>query len=106
MRISPIEWGIIRPADFFLAMRAHFEDRRAQDEYLFGLVRAAAAKIVLPFISAKSRPASLDKFWPSPFREEEGTAAPQMTAEERARSIQRLLEKLNLEDDGEEESQG
>ena len=106
MHITPSDWGLYRPADFFMAMRAFFEDRRQSDEYLFGLIRAASAKIVLPFISAKSRPDSLDKFWPNPFRKEE-QATQRFTAEERAASIRSLLEKVKLEDDGqEEESQG
>ena len=106
MHITPSEWGLYRPADFFLAMRAFYDDRRQKDEYLFGLIRAASAKIILPFVSAKSRPDTLDKFWPSPFAKIEETAIPKMTAEERAASIRSLLEKVKLEDDGEEESQG
>jgi hypothetical protein len=96
-----------RPADFFVAMRSFYEDRRQKDEYLFGLFRAAAAKIILPFVSAKSRPDSLEEFWPSPFaKEKEETAVVKMTAEERAASIRSLLDKVKLEDDGQEESQG
>lgn len=106
MHITPSEWGLYRPADFFLAMRTFYEDRRQNDEYLFGLIRAASAKIILPFISAKSRPDTLDKFWPNPFEKAAETAIPKMTAEERAASIRALLEKVKLEDDGEEESQG
>ena len=105
MHITPSEWGIYRPADFFLAMRTFYEDRRQNDEYLFGLFRAASAKIVLPFVSAKSRPDTLEKFWPSPFKKEE-PAATKMTAEERAASIRSLLEKVKFEEDVEEESQG
>ena len=105
MHITPSEWGIYRPADFFVAMRAFFEDRHAQDEYLFVLIRAASAKIILPFISAKSRPDTLEKFWSNPFRKV-AESGQKMTAEERAASIRSLLEKVKLEEDVEEEPQG
>ena len=39
-------------------------------------------------------------------KEKEETAVVKMTAEERAASIRSLLDKVKLEDDGQEESQG
>ena len=86
-------------------MRAFFDNRQAQDEYLFVLIRAASAKVILPFISAKSRPETLEKFWPNPFRKVE-EAGRKMTTEERAESIRSLLEKVKLEEDVKEEPQG
>ena len=105
MHITPSEWGIYRPADFFLAMRSFYEDQRTHDEYLFGLIRAASAKIILPFVSANSRPDSLEKYWPSPFKKAEA-ATRRMTEKERAESIRALLEKVKIKEDVEEESQG
>lgn len=105
MHITPSEWGVYRPADFFVAMRAFFEDRHAQDEYLFVLIRAASAKIILPFISANSRPDTLEKYWPSPFKKAEA-ATRRMTEKERTESIRALLEKVKIKEDVEEEPQG
>lgn len=103
MRISPLEWGLVRPADFFCALNAYHRQQRDSKEYEFLMLRSAVAKIVYPFLKESGRHSDLDKFWPNPFAQVAQEKAP-MTEEDRMKSIAKLLKKLN-HDGAKEESE-
>lgn len=92
MHISPLEWGLVRPADFFCAFERYNAHEREREQFMFGLIRMSTAKIVYPFLKESSRHADLDKFWMNPFAE-----APEvkpMTEEERQKSIAQFINKV------------
>ncbi len=93
MHISPSEFGMMRPADFAVALRVYNEGEDERAKWQADLVRGLAWKVIVPWL--KTKPKSLHSFWPMPWDTEE--AAVQMTREERVASINKFLSEIQCD---------
>ena len=97
MHIQPSEFGLMRPADFSVALRVYNENENERLKCQGNLIRGLAWKIIVPWL--KTKPKSLQSFWQMPW-DNKPTAA-EMTQEERVASINSFLKMINR-DDGKE----
>ena len=71
--MTPEQFGLMIPADFYLAWEYYNRERNHRDELLMELARGAAARILGPFVKGGIR--NIKKFWPMPF-DKDGDEAP------------------------------
>ena len=79
MRMTPDEFGLMIPADFYLAWEYYLRERNRRDELMMELARGVAARILGPFVKGGIR--DVRKFWQMPF-DNSGDEAPEQLSEE------------------------
>lgn len=77
--MTPEQFGLMIPADFYLAWEYYLRERNRRDELVMEVARGVAARILGPFVKGGIR--DVRKFWPMPF-DKAGDEAPQLPTEE------------------------
>ncbi len=71
--MTPEQFGLMIPADFYLAWEYYLRERNRKDELMMEVARGVAARILGPFVKGGIH--DVRKFWPMPF-DKAGDEAP------------------------------